>query len=505
MSITVKDCLSLPSLCMGRVIAGRNGLSGIVSSVTVFEFDLTSDDIFTPNELAITAFYDIRNSIPDQVETIKAAKRSGIVALVLFYSDMVLHGVDRKVVEAADQCNLPLILLSGDDMGLKYSDVIHDISEAIFSDARSEDFYIDNTIDRISQMDDRHRSLDTVLGLISEYNRSSVVLCNSDNRILRYSLWPAGSSLNVEKFFANFPEDIHSEKILSYEFKSKGGTPLKLCFVNPFASISRNILSETAQIIQLYASIWNVNLDTSSRESVIPLILEEKFDALAQVSRSNNLELDNYRSMLVFSPKDDTSEIRRMIAEYDRTAVTDRYGNALISFLSADLANTKGQLLIDELTGICSEKIYKFTGKNIIKHAAHIYLEICSASSAIEKIFPMRKIVMYDTLRFAANCIKPESAANADASYYRSLLSPLAAEKSDELLLTLQTYLFDADASVKRTAELLFLHRNTVKYRLDRIRDFLGRDFEQMPLYQDVYLAAALERISTSESANPTQ
>ena len=107
----------------------------------------------------------------------------------------------------------------------------------------------------------------------------------------------------------------------------------------------------------------------------------------------------------------------------------------------------------------------------------------------------MRKIVMYDTLRFAANCIKPESAANADASYYRSLLSPLAAEKSDELLLTLQTYLFDADASVKRTAELLFLHRNTVKYRLDRIRAFLGRDFEQMPLYQDVYLAAALERI----------
>ena len=134
-----------------------------------------------------------------------------------------------------------------------------------------------------------------------------------------------------------------------------------------------------------------MNLDTNSRESVIPLILEKKFDALAEVARSNNLELDNYRSMLVFSPKDDTSEIRRMIAEYDRTAVTDRYGNVLISFLSADLANTKGQLLIDELTGICSEKIYKFTEKNITKHAAHIYLEICSASSAIEKIFPMRK------------------------------------------------------------------------------------------------------------------
>ena len=102
---------------------------------------------------------------------------------------------------------------------------------------------------------------------------------------------------------------------------------------------------------------------------------------------------------------------------------------------------------------------------------------------------------MYDTLRFAANSIKLQNSAPTDVSYYRTLLSPLDAEKSDDLLLTLQTYLFDADASVKRTAELLFLHRNTVKYRLDRIRDFLGRDFEQMPLYQDIYLSAALERI----------
>lgn len=499
MSVTVKDCLSLPSLCMGRVIAGRNGLSGIVSSVTVFEFDLTFDDIFTPNELAITAFYEIRNSIPDQVETIKAAKRSGIVALVLFYSDMVLRGVDRKVVEAADQCNLPLILLPGDDMGLKYSDVIHDISEAIFSDARSEDFYIDNTIDRISQMDDRHRSLDTVLGLISEYNRSCVVLCSSDNRILGYSLWPAGSSLNVEKLFANFSEEVHSEKILSYDFKSKGGTPLKLYFVNPFASISRNILSETAQIIQLYVSIWNVNLDTNSRESVIPLILEEKRDALAEVARINNIALENYASMLVFSLKDDTSEISRVIAEYDRASVTDCYGNTLVSFLSSELKDTKGQLLMDELTGMCKEKIYKFAAQDITRSAARIYLKLCEASPIIEKIFPMRKIIMYDTLHFAASCIKLQNAVSADASYYRSLLSPLAAEKSDDLLLTLQTYLFDADASVKRTAELLFLHRNTVKYRLDRIREFIGQDFEQMPLYQDVYLAAALERASASE------
>lgn len=495
MSITVKDCLTLPSLCMGSVIAGKKGLSGIVSSVTVFEFDLTSDDIFAPNELAITAFYDIRNSIPDQIETIKAAKRSGIVALVLFYSDMILHGVDNKVVDAANQCNLPLILLPGDDMGLKYSDVIHDISEAIFLDARSEDFYIDNTMDRISQMDDRHRSLDTVLGLISEYNRSSIVLCGSKNQILGYSLWPAGSSLKVEQLFMDPLDDRFSEKILSYDFKSKNGTPLKLCFVNPFSPISRNILSETAQIIQLYISIWNVNLNMNSRESMIPLILEKKYASLAEVARIHNIALDNYTTMLIFSLKEDISVITRIISQCDSSSVTGCYGSSLISFLPSDLTDTRGQLLLDELTETCKGKIYQFPRKNITKDAAYIYLKMCETSQAVEKVFPMRKIITYDVIRFIASCMELKSAASPDLSYYQSLLSGLDTEKGDDLLLTLQTYLFDADASVKATAELLFIHRNTVKYRLDRIRDFIGQDFEQMPLYQDIYRACALERI----------
>ena len=46
MSITVRDCLSLPALKSGEVMAGEKGLDGIVSSVSVVEF-LEMDDIIT--------------------------------------------------------------------------------------------------------------------------------------------------------------------------------------------------------------------------------------------------------------------------------------------------------------------------------------------------------------------------------------------------------------------------------------------------------------------------
>ena len=496
MSITVKDCMTLPSLCMGTVIAGEKGLSGIVSSVTVMEFDLTSDDIFVPNELAITAFYDIRDSIPDQIEAVKAAKRSGVVALVLFYSNMVLHGVDQKVIETANRCNLPLILLPGEDMKLKYSDVIHDISEAIFFDARSEDFYVDNTMDRIAQMDDRHRSLDTVLGLISEYNRSSVILCSKKQQILGYALWPAGNLLNVEQLLADSSAKAASGHMLSFEFKSKDGTELCLYFVNPFASLSRNILSETAQIIQLYTSIWNINLNTNSRESLIPLFLEGKQTTWTEVAEINGILLPDYTSLLFCSVKEDTLRIRSCISAYDPAAVTDCYEKSLVSFLTLDLSKIKGQLLLDELTEICKEKIYLLQENDITNSAAHRYLQFCETAHMLEKIYPLRKIYRSDALRFAVRCHEMQSGESEDAAYYRSLLAPLQNEKGEDLLPTLQTYLLDTDASVKKTAEQLFIHRNTVKYRLDRIRVLLGRDFEQMPLYQDIYLAAALARLS---------
>jgi len=44
-----------------------------------------------------------------------------------------------------------------------------------------------------------------------------------------------------------------------------------------------------------------------------------------------------------------------------------------------------------------------------------------------------------------------------------------------DLVLTLETFL-DADGNVARTAEKLFTHRHTIRYRLDRVRELSGLD-----------------------------
>mgnify|MGYP002538406865 FL=1 len=63
------------------------------------------------------------------------------------------------------------------------------------------------------------------------------------------------------------------------------------------------------------------------------------------------------------------------------------------------------------------------------------------------------------------------------------------------LLDTLSAYLLDGEASVTRTAELLYLHKNTVKYRIQRISDLLGYRPDRMPETVKLYQAVAVERL----------
>jgi DNA-binding PucR family transcriptional regulator len=62
--------------------------------------------------------------------------------------------------------------------------------------------------------------------------------------------------------------------------------------------------------------------------------------------------------------------------------------------------------------------------------------------------------------------------------FYAETIAPLVAydeQYETELVQTLETFL-DADGNVAGTAQRLFTHRHTVRYRLERVRDLTGLD-----------------------------
>ncbi len=101
-----------------------------------------------------------------------------------------------------------------------------------------------------------------------------------------------------------------------------------------------------------------------------------------------------------------------------------------------------------------------------------------------------------------ADELLPERALAGDALAKQTLLQSLyhpIADASTELLNTLKTYL-ECGRSLEATSKVLFVHANTVRYRLRRIQEILGEDATNPRTAFVLQVALALGAISDSET-----
>ena len=123
------------------------------------------------------------------------------------------------------------------------------------------------------------------------------------------------------------------------------------------------------------------------------------------------------------------------------------------------------------------------------------YLTIRGFQEDAARIWPGRHWYTIQELEFARSCRAIVEQGEAAVQQCLAVLEPLLYAGEGGLDSTLQVLLLDAGNSVARTADLLFLHKNTVKYRLQRIATRLGYAVGKMPENFALYTACALERL----------
>lgn len=82
-------------------------------------------------------------------------------------------------------------------------------------------------------------------------------------------------------------------------------------------------------------------------------------------------------------------------------------------------------------------------------------------------------------------------------SYYEKIIGPIAAyddKNGSDLLLTAQIYV-ECGCDVKKTAQALYQHGNTIRYRLDRIKTLLEGHVEKHLIDQELSLVIRLHRL----------
>ncbi len=98
--------------------------------------------------------------------------------------------------------------------------------------------------------------------------------------------------------------------------------------------------------------------------------------------------------------------------------------------------------------------------------------------------------------------LREVAAADPEASELaRMLIAPLAREdglRGNNLIATLRAY-YESGARVDRTASALFLHRNSVRYRLDRVRTLVGVNIDEPHVIAALTVALACHERAAQE------
>ncbi len=165
-----------------------------------------------------------------------------------------------------------------------------------------------------------------------------------------------------------------------------------------------------------------------------------------------------------------SQDVRDIAARHGRAALTDVHGTWLVAIVSGQLSPTD-KFLGDLLTAFSDGPVVIGPTAPMLTAAYHSASEAISGMNAVGGWRGAPRPVL-------ARELLPERALMGDASaivaLHTDVMGPLA-DAGPTLIETLDAYL-DCGGAIEACARKLFVHPNTVRYRLKRITDFTGRD-----------------------------
>ena len=390
-------------------------------------------------------------------------------------------------------------------------------------DKKNRNFFVDNTLERLSQLSPSKRTINSPLALASDYAKASFFLCDAEDHLIGSAYWPKTDAISISEVLSQFSSSAdkyaaierngHLYRYYRHPFTNKDGARLSLLAVSKNNRLTSAIMEQVVEIIQLFAAVWNYNLNLTAKESLIPALIEGDLDLTRHICQDHLIDLAEYDAFTILSLNEEKAEktekdafiknLRERFYDTAKSAIIDSFANYVIFLFSYSSNLAKDHILLEEVVGEIQrfesvQNYALFSNIDAGSQVRQLYISYTEHIETATKIYPRKSFFSKSEIDFAGRCQAIISSLDGEAEKYLQMLSPIIRESEEDLLLTLTTYFLDADAEVKKTAELLYVHRNTIQYRLARIKNLLNMDFGKFPMSFDVYIAAALERICSS-------
>ena len=528
MSLTVESCMELPAFRHAKIMAGRGGIRQSVNSITVLEYSdvsVISSDLFLNHEMCITAFSMIRDDVEAQCAIIRKMKEIGICALVLYYVGIFVPYLDDKLLQTADEVDLPLICTPFNRFDFRYSEAINDVMYAIFRSREKELNFIPEVLESISQMPEQVQTLRNVLQLVSDRFYCSFFLLGQDGNLVSEGQWPCSAGWDFRRIAELIGQrDSSGEPLCQHPFLLDGkdvfithsmvlpahNPQLHLFAVDEQRTVTVDQVARIAELLALFMNIYNYSLEDTTPEMIIrSLVLNERL-RIRELASKHSIDLTKLQRMWVLRSRDwignkrlmakTLSDVQYFFQNRDKRVLTDLYQNSIIMlFQGAFFAEFEAEMENDLMEHLAADgglpRLIKCNLKST-QDVQDAYQLIDTYFDTAQLIFPRKEVFDLYDLHFAERLKALSDCGENGLSQQLYALQPLRQSGNYRTLLeTLTVYLLDAGRSASRTAELLDVHKNTVRYRMKQIRESYVCDIAQMPLASELYEAVALQRL----------
>lgn len=532
MGISVKEALEIGGLQKSRLIAGQTGLHNMIEHVSVLEIP-EAYQWFRGNELFLTTFYNVQDDVCAQIQLLERMKAKNVAALGVCYPGMYYQSISPDVLQKADELHIPMIEVPNE---VAYIEIISPILDAIEKKQSKEihqALFIQNQLHDWLAM---QLTLDQIISRMSEILQEDILILNENLEMIAYQAHTEASSLDLDKLSMLIaskkrellttgkkePFQLSKEEEIVYSRPIRTGDGIYGFLIvvrqNENSFLQSLIYEYVSTSLALYFSQKKMIEETKERHQTS--LLDDWFmgnqiapEVFLQRASQLGWAVQQMKGIALVQPNTEYaqtdlchSSIQAFLHKERNQSIGLRYGTNIVLLLDQRTHSSMKfvayyQELLEKLHKHLEEKglkqtVISFCGEtsNVMNEGGKMYRELLDMVSFQRRISVLPTVLHAEKIPiFSFACAFQHHPL---ASKMKQLLEPL--EKYDQqyqtdLVDTLELVLFCQDT--QQLPSQINVHRNTLQYRRQRIKEILATDPFVNPYRVNFELALLLRKL----------
>lgn len=488
MSLSLQDLIGKEIFEEYSIVAAKSSLHREIKSVSILETP-DFENYIIEDSVIITTFYPIKNELKlatSLLQTLKARNTAGIIIKMFRYID----DLPLSFVELAEKLSIPIITLNYDaNLSTLFNNIISEIQLSEYSNLSLEQSYA-NVLQTVYE----NPTTETLMSAVDQIDNFELVIENLETNTISYSSKSVYDyylkSKKTSALIQRVHQDVYYVENVIYEDK-----PIyKMMFLA--RKDRRHIIHNMIEVFRLLVIVVYQNKREKLRKQNAFLL-----NFVSNTYNDNVGHLEDYAKefqwniqfplmiLLLSNGAKDLINNSRII-EYCRSVILSKWGksNDEIRFASIDdqilfLVNVESQRIDHQNILYLFESTDKAHPSSVIKIAySNPIFELkdisktynlmnqsmahMKRSESKKRIFNEDDLKIYDMLKTIQN----EDIESFIQSLF-SALNHITQIDKETLLYTYYVYI-ESRFNINTTAKKLFVHYNTVRYRLEQLKSY---------------------------------